>query len=392
MSAAIERRISGAQLRLRMRHPFFATLALFAPMRITELVETAATDGETLFFNPAFLASLSDPALDGLLTHEILHAALLHPTRRGAREPRLWNIACDIVVNAMARAENLELPEGAVEYPPWGELSAEEIYHRLHKGTPRQLKSLTLFDLLEPGAGVDGERRPNAGGESTDSPLAAGRRAAIEAHWKAALNQARVVAARQAAKTQGRDPLEGSLEWQAVTDPQLDWRSVLWRYLVRTPTDYAGFDRRFVGQGVYLDALEGEQVDVAVCIDTSGSIGADELGLFHAELQGVLSAYPHIRCQLFFCDTELDGPHELARGVDPPRPTGGGGTDFCPFFRWLDRHPPEHERSQRLAVYLTDGYGAFPERAPEDETLWIVIGDGLATKQFPFGEVARLLG
>ena len=45
-----------------------------------------------------------------------------------------------------------------------------------------------------------------------------------------------------------------------ISESQLDWRSYLWRYLVQTPTDFQGFDRRFVGRGLYLEALIGESV------------------------------------------------------------------------------------------------------------------------------------
>lgn len=383
MSADLERRLSGAQLRLRMRHPFFATLALFAPIRITKAINTAATDGESLYFNPKFIGGLTDSELDGLLTHEVLHAALLHTIRRATRTPELWNIACDIVVNGMAREAGLALPNGAVEHPPWEALSAEEIYHRLVKGRPEELNKLVLVDLLEPG------QRPDEKGES---PSASKRGAAIGAHWKAALQQAKVVASRSSGLGRGAGGAGIGLEWDAVTQPQLDWRTVLWRHLVRTPTDFSGFDRRFIGRGMYLDALDGEEVDVVVCVDTSGSISDDELNLFLSEINGILGSYPHIRCQLFFADWDLYGPYELAKDTAVPRPEGGGGTSFVPFFEWLAEHPSERAHVQRIAVYLTDGYGEFPEEAPQEEAvLWIVTGDGLESEGFPFGEVARLL-
>ena len=387
MSAHAERRLSGAQLRLRMRHPFFATLALFAPVRFTASIDSAATDGERLFFNPDFLEALSDPELDGLMTHEVLHAALLHPLRRGRRNPELWNIACDIVVNGMTRAAGLVLPEGVVEHEPWAQLSAEEIYHRLLKNAPRRSWKIRLVDLIEPGQTPDGA----AGGRNRDTPLDQRQRAAMAARWRAALNQARIMGARRAASGKGSCNAGRGLEWDAVTEQQLDWRTLLWRHLVRTPTDYAGFDRRFIGRGLYLDALEGECVETAVCVDTSGSIGPDELNQFLSEITGILGAYPHIHCHLFFCDTRLHGPYELAQHETPPRPTGGGGTSFKPFFRWLKKNPPLHGNSERLVVYLTDGYGDFPREAPPDHVLWVVIDDGLESGGFPFGEVTRLL-
>jgi predicted metal-dependent peptidase len=68
---------------------------------------------------------------------------------------------------------------------------------------------------------------------------------------------------------------------------------------------------------------------------------------------------------------------------------GGGGTDFRPFFERVRR---DYDLSSPLVtIYLTDGYGAFPERAPSFPVLWVVTPGGLAAESFPFGEVVRLV-
>ena len=107
LEAQLERAISAAMLHLRRHSPFFATLCLFARLRPTDSIPTAATDGKDIFYNPTWLSTLlPTPArLRGLLIHEVLHAALLHVQRRGGREPLRWNIAADVVVNGMIDAE-----------------------------------------------------------------------------------------------------------------------------------------------------------------------------------------------------------------------------------------------------------------------------------------------
>ncbi len=116
--------ISASLLRLRMRSPFFATLALFAKFISTSNIPTAATDGKDIFFNPGFLQSLTAPQQDGLLLHEVLHAALLHVLRRGVREKETWNIAADIVVNGIICQQGcFELPKGGIRDPKLEHLS-----------------------------------------------------------------------------------------------------------------------------------------------------------------------------------------------------------------------------------------------------------------------------
>jgi predicted metal-dependent peptidase len=45
-----------------------------------------------------------------------------------------------------------------------------------------------------------------------------------------------------------------------------------------------------------------------------------------------------------------------------------------------------------VAVYLTDGYGRFPDSAPNFPVLWVVTEHGLDLEAFPFGETVRLSG
>ena len=147
MSGSPEKRLTSAVLRLKAAQPCFATLSLFAPIQFSERFSSAATDGVTLFFNPHFVETLSSEELLGLLSHEILHMALLHVPRKGDRESTLWNIACDIVVNGMVRASGFLLPEGGVECRELEHLPVEQVYARLERQTRDDLLALRLLDL-----------------------------------------------------------------------------------------------------------------------------------------------------------------------------------------------------------------------------------------------------
>lgn len=389
--AELEAFISATRLRLRMKAPFFAALALFAEVSFTEDIPIAATDGKTLFFHPRSYGDLPAAQRDAVFLHELLHAALLHPMRRGIRDPELFNIAADIVVNGMVGCyESLALPNGAFRNTDLEHLSVEEIYEILQKQSHDQRPTLTLVDLLtqplvsEPvnGEGIDQE----AGITAVDEWHSLHDRQDLEAHWKQAIQQAEVLA-----RSQGKGDLPAGLlrHLDEVAEPQLDWRSQLWRFLVRTPNDYCGFDRRFFHQGLYLDHLEGESVEVFCCIDTSGSVGPEELRLFLAELKGILAAYPMLRCLLWYADASCYGPYELTNDIKIPPPKGGGGTDFRPFFRKVSKLWTGEKES--VCIYLTDGYGDFPKTLPELQTLWIVVPGGLDSADFPWGEVVRLI-
>ena len=169
-----------------------------------------------------------------------------------------------------------------------------------------------------------------------------------------------------------------------VTSERLNWKTLLWRYLTRTPTDFAAFDRRFVYRGLYIETLESESVKVFVCVDTSGSVEDAQITDFLSEVRGITRAYPQAQAKLYYADADVYGPYDLEGNS---KPEGGGGTDFRPFFAAIR----DSDLENAVAVYLTDGYGEFPDAAPDLQVLWIVTPGGLESERFAFGEVVRML-
>ena len=366
--ATFEERLSASRVRLRARFPFFGALLLFARVIPTDAVPLAATDGRDLFVNPEAVAPLRSAEFDGLLLHEVLHAALLHVDRRKLRDPVRWNIAADIVVNGIiAELPNIALPAGGLRDATLEKLPVEEVYEKLQGTTIK----LALADLLE----GDG-----AGSDEAATTLGVEQRAA---QWREALGQAETLSRMGI----GKLPAGLVRAMGEVLAPTLDWRAMLWRFVTVTPSDFADYDRRFIYRGLYLDALVGESLHVAVAVDTSGSVSPRQLEGFLAELAGILSAYPHVSAWLYYIDTAIAGPYAVHDMAAVPAPRGGGGTSFEPFFAHVESTRGE---VQRVLVYLTDGYGTFPKERPAEPVLWVVTAGGLASEQFPFGEVARL--
>ena len=374
-----DRTLSASLLRLRVKQPFFGALALFAKYEVTKAVPTAATDGQTVFVNPDFWNPLTSAEQDGLLLHELLHAALGHCWRRGVRNPQVWNIAADIVINGMILEDaQAALPKGGMRDLRLEKFGSEEVYELLQRDFSK-LPPLSMADLIDT-PGDDGSE----GGTSMETM----RRTALAGHWRHALEQAAAIA-----RSQGGDAPAGIRRELAALDPaRLDWRSVLWRWLVQTPCDFAGWDRRHISRGLYLEQLEGESVRVLVCVDTSGSIADALMRGFLGEVAGVLSAYPHLVAELWYADAKAHGPHPLTRGAEFPAPVGGGGTDFRPFFESAREALRAKPSERAVAIYLTDGFGTFPNPAPPLDTLWVVTVGGLDLEKFPFGETVRMVG
>jgi predicted metal-dependent peptidase len=395
----VAQNISGSILRLRLKSPFFATLAMHARFVERTDIPTAATDGRDVFYNAEFLGNLTLGELDGVLLHEVLHAALGHVTRRGSRDPQRWNIAADIVVNGLIDEQGMELPGSPMRDPNLCGYSVEEVYTLLPADQSQQSVE---HDLLEAPAGPpsltkasgdggeDGDGSPNDG--TSSSKRSPGRPSvddakSLERHWRAATSQAAAVA-----RGGGKGQLPAGVERAfALRDyPKLDWRSVLWRFMASTATDFATFDRRYMYQGLYLETLEDQNLRVAVCVDTSGSINEELISALMTEVQGVLRAYPGLSCTLFFADAELYGPYDITSDSELPPAQGGGGTDFRPFFEHLKSDPPGGEPPS-VGIYMTDGFGDFPADEPRFPVLWAIVPGGLDEEGFPFGEAVRLV-
>jgi predicted metal-dependent peptidase len=346
-------RLTRARAWVSLRYPFFAVLALHLPDKPAS-VKTARTDGRSLEFDPEYVAGLSDDEARGLVLHLVLHAALGHPWRRGARDAGRWDRACDIVVNGLLRKLLVvRLPRGADATDPSLEhLSVEEIYETLPP------------DLPPPDAGEIADPRS---GESQS----------LESFWQDA---------RAAAASADERPA-GLERHYPRAKSGVNWRSQLERYLLRGAQDYLWNppDRRMMAHDLIYPSLAGDALRVAVAVDTSGSVRPEQIGRFVAEVAAIARSHPQISGLVLYADAAVNEVHDLRRAA-PPSVRGGGGTGFEPVFRELERR----REVVQVLVYLTDGQPiAWPAR-PRYPVVWAIPGEPGVEVRPPFGTVLRL--
>ncbi len=378
--------ISKCKLQVRKECQFFGALMLFASIKETKKYDTACTDGKDIYFNMNFLKSLNSSEQNALMLHEVLHMALLHVTRRQNRDPKIWNIAADIVVNDLIlRNTPFRLPKGAIIDKTYSDKSVEFVYESLLKNNKYKKHKSYIQDLKD-GVLKDGKINDN-------SSQADGLE--IESYWKdkiQVLKNSDMVnnSDKFGSNTTGGLPDGMDREVENILEPEVNWRHALWKYVGRTPADFDDLDRRFLYRGLYLEGLMTEALEVSVCVDTSGSVSRDLIDQFVAEINGILKSYPHVKCDFFFCDCELSGPFKISSPEEIPVLKGGGGTSFVPFFKYLEKNNENHMGSHKVSIYLTDGYEEFPKFVPKDPVMWLVSADGEETSEFPFGEVIRI--
>ena len=381
--------ISATRIRLRKTSPFFAALSLYAEIEFTNNVPLAATNGKKIFFNPITYLELPPSERDGVYLHELLHMALLHNLRRGVRNQRVFNIAADIVVNGMIENEGIcKIPSFGIRDKKLEKFSVEEVYEMINKNNKEY--QLNFIDLIENKKEFDNSNQNKVNnmdntesGEIGISDL--NSEADIRAYWKQAISDAKIIS-----KNSGNISTADSFTRHLgeILEPEIDWKAKLWNFLVRTPTDFGGFDRRLIHSGIYLENLEGESINVFCCIDTSGSILDKEIDKFMSEVKGIMDSYPNLNCKIWYADHHCYGPYEIKSTSNIPKPIGGGGTNFAPFFKHILKY--KYGKNEAVCIYLTDGYGEFPSKKPDLPVLWVIVPGGASNKFFPFGEVVRL--
>ena len=376
--------ISATKIRLRKLSPFFAALSLYAEIDFSNEVQLAATNGKKIIFNPITYIQLPPSERDGVFLHELLHMALLHHLRRGVRDHYIFNIAADIVVNGMIVNEgNFKIPKYGIRDEDLEHLSVEEVYELIIKNKKKY--NLNLVDLINDEKDSEDKDSQGKGNDLKTGISDLNTEAEIRNYWKQAINDAKLIT-----KGSSEKSLPESFErnFGEVLEPEIDWKTKLWNFLVRTPTDFGEFDRRLIYSGLYLENLEGESINVFCCIDTSGSISTYEISKFMREIKGIINAYPNLNCRLWYADHECYGPYNIDSMENVPKPKGGGGTDFEPFFKDITKK--EFNNNDGVCIYLTDGYGYFPEKEPDLPVLWVVIPGGAEQEYFPFGEIVKL--
>jgi predicted metal-dependent peptidase len=174
---------------------------------------------------------------------------------------------------------------------------------------------------------------------------------------------------------------------EALLSPKTDWRKIL-AGAVRAAAahmpgavdySYTKPSRRQgqAGNGkVVLPSLRRPVPEVAVVVDTSGSIQQDELAQALAEVRGILSALG-VGAVVLSVDSAVHTCQKVF-GVGQLRLGGGGGTDMgVGIADALKLKPKPH-----VIVVLTDGYTPWGDTKPTAKVVAGILGDGPAPPQW----------
>jgi len=383
MLKTAEERITQSRVRLLLTKPFFGQLAVRLKIEdASDYIPTAATDGRRFMFNREFVNSLTDDMLDFLVGHEVLHCVFDHMQARGEREPQLYNAAADYNINMTLVEQNIGKPISedklgggkiCLDWKYQGK-NSYEIYDDLFENR-KDAKGMDVH-MNEIESGEDGE---DGQGQSVEMSEAEKKELADE------IKQATI----QAAQSAGQgvpDAIKRMIN--ELIAPKMDWRDVLRTQLESSIKSDFTFMRpsKRSGEVLFPGMNKDEMLNIAVALDTSGSISQTMLRDFLSEVQGIMDQYQAYKVHIFQFDTGVYGVDEFTsddgRTMADYELKGGGGTDFDVVFNYMEQYNIEPDQ----LVMFTDGYpwGSWGN-ADYCDTLFCIHGDKEKRITSPFG-------
>ena len=415
-----------AKERVGVQFPYFWSLMASLDTCWTDRLPTMAMSYDRIMFaNPEYVCELAreDPkVMVSAVFHELSHFVLRHGERLGGRDRKVWNMAGDLEIHTTFPENDLAyipntLIAGEMGFPE--NLTAEEYFELLQdqadeddsqdqdgdgdgengdgesqgdsgdgsehgKGGasdgPAGMSEETRRFYDEGGCGSCSHGEPGTDPSSSDGLPGRHREQPSEADAKTRRLLKEVAqAAEEHARSSGKGigSLPGSVR-RLIEDqrrrPKLNWvallRSEVARAINSVPGDESVSRTRLARHNAWgrpLVKLQRQEstLSAAVIVDTSGSMGGDDLDAALAEVEGILRRSPKLTddsIQFLSVDAVVQS-HETVSDVRQARQAlaGGGGTNMMEGVRWL----AEDKNSQPdVVIVLTDGYTHIPEYNP----------------------------
>ena len=427
--------IASAGVDLLLKEPFYAHLLSSIPRLISEKVELAGLEwtgqAPQLLFHPEFAKKAGSPnQRTSWVKHLLLHVVMKHLLRRSGTDPKLHQIAADLVVSQFIKpfpqVPDATTLESFPELKMKSDESLEYYYEKVHfllqkmkqagfdpsnvdeseepsdeyfkreKSIPSKLKNPANFTRKKfkttiPSWATQTKMPESAMNLARLYQQTAGdlqyRTAPLpdSGDWMAAEYGIEAIALRALDRTGPRD--RGTIpagilrildDYEKKRKPAMDWKRTLRlfsgsSYRTKIFHTLKRISKRYgTRPGIRIKKLQR----LCMAIDTSGSVGDEELALVFNEIHHAWRAGAEV--VVVECDAAVQQSYRYI-GKVPKASKGGGGTDFTPVFEWAKNQPKFD-----AIIYLTDGAGPEPEVKPTCPLLWLIL-PGNENVDFKFG-------
>jgi predicted metal-dependent peptidase len=394
MQEDVQERIIIARVGLLLRHPFFGNMATRLKIQAADdWCPTAATDGRNLYYNTQFFNAMSNKEVEFVIAHEILHCVYDHFSRREHRDPKLYNIAADYIVNNLLVRDRIGLKPKLIDcfqdfkYEGW---SSEEVYDELFKNA-KKINIDDLGELLDEHIDWEADGDEDGDGEGKGNGRPRLTKAEID-QIKDEIKEAMIQAASAAGA--GNTPAGIQRLIKEMTEPKMNWRELLRQQIqstIRSDYTFARPSRKGWHSGAVLPGMNfADTIDISIALDMSGSIGNAQAADFLGEIQGIMEEFKEYNIKLWCFDTKVYNEQDFsADGGDSLTEyeiMGGGGTDFDVNWTYMK----EQDIQPKKFIMFTDGYpyGSWGDENYCD-TIFIIHGHHDKNLEAPFGQTAH---
>ena len=378
-----EQRIERIHVQL-MKHPnfcLFSGLFMIGKVEVKDKTSsgTAQTNGVDVVYDRAFVDNLNDKQLAFLILHENMHKAYRHLVvwqSLRKKNAKLANMACDYVINLQIR--DYDPNNEMTDFPTDAQGNVLGLIDERFRG----MDSAQVFKILEEdqqGGGGQGEGKDSLDGHEWDEAqdMSDQSKEEVAKEIEQALRQGSMLVGKMGGNV--------SREIGDMLVPKIDWREAL-RDFVKTAmqgkdkTTWKRLHKRYIASDLIMPSSYSEQVGgIAIGVDTSGSIGGEELNQFLSEVKSICDEVSPEQIDLLYWDTHVASRetyqgNELSNLVESTKPAGGGGTQPACVPKYMKKHDIRPE----CLIILTDGY--IPHQDPSDwaiesPVLWCIKGN-----------------
>jgi predicted metal-dependent peptidase len=405
-----------ARTSLFIFQPFYGCLSMQLELVEENRQPTMAVDATHLYYNTKFVSEITAEELLGVNVHEVLHPAYKHHTRRGNRDPMIWNIAADFRINTDVIDAGFVLPgiprtwaevkqgEEGYMYDPklFKDMSSEEIYAYIMADLEKQRPDGKGGKMKLPKkGGKAGEGDADVPGDvggcgavmDAYEPGDQAGRAEAEAQWDTIVRQAVMVAR---AANAGTIPGNIARLVDELMKPRVPWQDVLRRWVDNSITPEPSWsrpNRRFVSTGDYLPGRQRGQIEHLIVVgDISGSANDEMLKGYASEINYIFNDLMINKITLIYVDTEVRKVDVFEQGDEFKfASNGGGGTDFKTTFEWIRANSEDDVVG---ILFFTDLYTSDFGKPPHQPVLWLHYGTEAEYKVLvptvPFGDTLHI--
>jgi len=403
-------RIIVARVGLLLRHPFFGNMATrLRILAADDWLPTAAVDGRNLYYNTQFFNAMNNKEIEFVVAHEILHMVFDHIGRRDDRNPMLYNIAADYIVNNTLVRDRIGDKPSIVDcfqdfqYDGW---TSEEVYDKLFdeaKEAGKELEELLKeldekgemldehLDGDDDGEGDDGEEGTDSNGNKISKKPAKYSKEELK-KIKDEIKESMINAAQAAGA--GNIPAGVQRMIKELTEPKMNWREILRQQIqstIKSDYTFSRPGRKGWHTGAILPGMNNDEtIDICIALDMSGSIGNAQAQDFLGEVKGIMDEYKDYKIKIWCFDTnvynEQDYSADCGEDLTEYEIFGGGGTDFMANWTYMK----ENDIQPKKFLMFTDGY-AWDSWGEEDycDTVFVIHSHHDKNLQAPFGTTAH---